>query len=102
MRRRRSSAYLRFGQLSDGCLTQIAAVAILAMLGVVAALGLGVVWSVLAAWPVMLALGVIHGWVPEVPATSYVETLLLLVALRMVTGLVANAGVNLTSEKAQE
>jgi len=67
---------------------QLTAVAILAFLWGCLSLALGVLWCVLAAGPVMLALGIVHCWASSVPAPGFLATLALLISVRLVTGFV--------------
>ena len=63
---------------------ELLAVAVLMMLAHFWALTMAVGWSLVAAWPVMLGLGIGHGFAEGVPPMSFGATFVCLLGLRLV------------------
>jgi hypothetical protein len=77
----------------DDELVMLSAIALTTIFGIGWAVLIALSWAALAAWPVMLVLGVAHGWATSVPAASYGQTFVLLIALRLVVLLLTGSGV---------
>lgn len=83
----RKSSRRSYGAWDDSSL-ELLVVAGLLMLAQVWALAMAVGWSLVAAWPVMVPLGIGHDFAEDVPPMSFGATFACLLSLRLVMILV--------------